>query len=354
MKHDYLLRHIQDEELSQAVARIAIMGILTIVLTPFYLFGSLTVHAPAISGAYFAFGVVWAALIHRFPGDFIARRVIAIVADLATLSLAMYFVNSLGTALYPLYLWVIVGNGMRFGPQSLLISMVIGLCGFLTSVSLSSYWSQNIPGAIGLASGMIVLPLFYLVLIKRLHLLNDRLVQQLDQTLYAATHDGLTELANRGYFFQRIEEEIGAGERYQHRFAILFIDLDGFKDINDTYGHNYGDETLKIVAGRLKDFVRKSDIICRLGGDEFGLLLHGLHNPEDLRELSQKLIRLLSEPMTINTQVVHVTASIGISLFPNHGSTPDELINKADQAMYRAKNKGKNRYTFYLEEVATS
>lgn len=354
MKHDYLLRHIKDEEFSQAIARIAIMGILSVILTPLYLFGSLTIYAPVLSGSYLVFGIAWAALVHSFPGDFIARRVIAIVADLTTLSLSLAFMDSFGTALYPFYLWVIVGNGMRFGSQCLLISMAIGLCGFLTSVSLTPYWSHNIPAAIGLASGIVVLPLFYLVLIKRLHLLNDRLVQQLDQTLYAATHDGLTELANRGYFFQRIEEEIGAGERYKHRFAILYIDLDGFKAVNDSYGHHFGDQTLKIVATRLKDFVRKSDIICRLGGDEFGLLLHGLHNPEDLRELSIKLIQLLSEPITIESHVVQVTASIGISLYPNHGATPDELINKADQAMYRAKNKGKNGYTFYLEEVASS
>jgi diguanylate cyclase (GGDEF)-like protein len=263
-------------------------------------------------------------------------------------------VGSFGAALYPLYLWVIVGNGMRFGPRCLIIAMAIGLGGFMTSALFNGYWSQNIPTAVGLGIGMIVLPLFYLVLIKRLHMLNERLDQQLSKASYAATHDALTDLANRAYFFQRIDEEIGAGERYKEKFAILFIDLDGFKAINDTYGHQYGDMTLKTVAKRLKKFVRKSDIVCRLGGDEFGVLLHGVHNSEDLRRFSQKLIKSLSAPIAINRYTVKVTASVGISLYPNHGSTPDELINKADQAMYRTKNKGKNGYTFYLEEVAIS
>ena len=201
---------------------------------------------------------------------------------------------------------------------------------------------------------MTVLPLFYLLLIKRLYLLNQRLEQQLTKTSYAATHDALTDLANRAYFFQRINEEAGKSERDKQPFAILFVDLDGFKQINDAYGHQCGDQTLKITAQRLQTLIRKSDIICRLGGDEFGLLLHGLYKSEDLRRFSEKLISLLSEPITIDHHTVRVTASIGISLFPNHGVLPDELVNKADQAMYRSKNRGKNVYTFYLEEVAYS
>lgn len=307
-----------------------------------------------LSAGYFAFSLVWAMLVNRHRGDYPLRRLTTIVTDLCTLCFALYLVDSVGAALYPLYLWVIVGNGMRFGANSLIVSLLLAVGGFALVLLVSDYWRQNIPIAMGLGIGMTVLPLFYLLLIKRLYLLNQRLEQQLTKTSYAATHDALTDLANRAYFFQRINEEAGKSERDKQPFAILFVDLDGFKQINDAYGHQCGDQTLKITAQRLQTLIRKSDIICRLGGDEFGLLLHGLYKSEDLRRFSEKLISLLSEPITIDHHTVRVTASIGISLFPNHGVLPDELVNKADQAMYRSKNRGKNVYTFYLEEVAYS
>jgi len=354
MKHDHILRHIQDEEYSQAMARVVIMGILTAILSIIYYVGRISLNGYLLSAGYFAFGVIWAAMVRRYPGDYPLRRLITIVTDLCVLSLALYLIDSVGAALYPLYLWIIVGNGIRFGPNSLVLSLFIAVGGFGLVLLLSDYWRQNIPIAIGMGVGMLVLPLFYLILIKRMYLLNKRLEQQLNITSYAATHDSLTDLANRAYFFQRVNEEAGVCERDKQCFAILFVDLDGFKDINDAYGHQCGDQTLKIAAQRIKTLIRKSDIICRLGGDEFGLLLHGLYKPDDLRRFSEKLIALLSEPIEFDSHTVQVTASIGISLFPNHGLLPDELVNKADQAMYRAKNRGKNGYTFYLEEVAYS
>lgn len=352
LQHDHLLRHIKDEEYSQALARVVIMGLLTALMTLYNLISPLPFDGLVLCGGYFIYGLAWAAMVHRFAGDYKLRRLMAIITDLAVTSLAMYLLDSFGAALYPFYLWIIVGNGMRFGAQSLVVAMLIALGGFITATLSSTYWSQNIPAAVGLAMGLVVLPLFYLVLIKRLHLLNKQLELQLRQSSYAATHDGLTDLANRGYFFQRISDDIVLCERQKQAFAILFIDLDGFKTINDTFGHHYGDRTLKIVAARLKNVIRQNGLVCRLGGDEFGILLHGLHNPEQLRELSLNLIKKLSEPIAINKNIVHVTASIGISLYPNHGTTPDEILNKADQAMYRTKHKGKNGYTFYLEEVA--
>lgn len=164
---------------------------------------------------------------------------------------------------------------------------------------------------------------------------------------HLAFHDALTNLPNRILFTDRLNLALAHAHRTKEMLAVLFMDLDRFKIINDTLGHTVGDQLLRGVADRLKNCVREDDTIARLGGDEFSLLLPGITREEDANTIAQKIIEILKKPWTINGHEFYVTASLGIVLYPNDGKDAETLLKNADSAMYHAKEQGKNNYQFY-------
>jgi diguanylate cyclase (GGDEF)-like protein len=166
-----------------------------------------------------------------------------------------------------------------------------------------------------------------------------------------ATRDQLTGLANRLCFQDRIVQAIAAARRNRHAVAIMFLDLDGFKLINDTLGHAVGDGFLRAIAQRLAACLRESDSAARLGGDEFGLLLTGLGSELDAAAVARKVLDSVAIPMALRNRSLVTTASLGIAVFPRDGSEPEDLVRKADTAMYQAKQRGRNRCEFYTEEM---
>jgi len=160
-----------------------------------------------------------------------------------------------------------------------------------------------------------------------------------------ATHDTLTGLSNRMLFHEKLEVALEAAEEEGSLLGVLFIDLDGFKSINDNFGHASGDIVLKIVAMRLLKSVRASDIVSRLGGDEFTIIMENLKE-SCIHKICQRIIHEIGQPILLGDNEGFVTASIGISIYPQDGTTMDQLIKKADDAMYLAKNSGKNRFVF--------
>jgi len=182
-------------------------------------------------------------------------------------------------------------------------------------------------------------------------LLNARDVSQLKnaqaQIRHLAYHDPLTNLPNRALLMDRLSQQIALLKRHNLRGALLFLDLDHFKHINDSLGHPVGDTVLKIITARLEASVRLEDTVARLGGDEFVVLLTGLEGNRaevtaQVRELADTLRELLAEPMSLDGQRLQVTPSIGVALIPDHGSTPADLLKRADIALYRAKDSGRN------------
>lgn len=184
--------------------------------------------------------------------------------------------------------------------------------------------------------------------------------QDEEQILYQANYDVLTGLPNRTLLFDRLLQSIVSARREEWRFALMFVDLDRFKAVNDLYGHVAGDELLQLVGSRLRSLVREVDTVARFGGDEFVVLLHGVNYEEDAAQVAEKLIDALSEPFRITDRTVSIGASIGITFFPadatESGSLMDEanaLLSNADMAMYHAKSSGRNRYHFFQQGMQT-
>ncbi|MEH6491371.1 putative bifunctional diguanylate cyclase/phosphodiesterase [Halopseudomonas sp.] len=168
-----------------------------------------------------------------------------------------------------------------------------------------------------------------------------------------ARQDPLTGLGNRALLEDELERMIIRGQRSPTGFALLYIDLDYFKQINDSFGHGLGDLLLAVIANRLRRTMRQDDLIARIGGDEFVALLNDLHDPNDAALIASKIIHTLSEPITLSGHHLLISASVGIATFPNHGSTAAELLQHADQALYRAKANGRNAYAFYSPQEET-
>lgn len=175
----------------------------------------------------------------------------------------------------------------------------------------------------------------------------NQLVDSEREISHLATHDGLTGLPNRTLFIDRFEASIKTAKRTHERISVMFIDLDGFKEVNDTLGHLYGDELLKSIAEKLTHSVREMDTVARFGGDEFIILLPNIHGLEPLEEkIARKLLQIINEPFEFEGKAARVSASIGIATYPQHGNNINLLLVAADEAMYRAKKGGKNNFSF--------
>lgn len=165
--------------------------------------------------------------------------------------------------------------------------------------------------------------------------------------IYLAHYDQLTGLPNRILFSDRLQQAIARADRNQAQTAVMFLDLDGFKVVNDTLGHNSGDELLRQVSQRLTACLRATDTVARFGGDEFTIVIAAIEGHEDVIRVARKIIRDVAEPYNLDGVDASITTSIGISFYPNDGKDPNLLIQRADNAMYHAKRHGKNHHEFY-------
>ncbi|WP_188860504.1 putative bifunctional diguanylate cyclase/phosphodiesterase [Marinobacterium nitratireducens] len=200
-----------------------------------------------------------------------------------------------------------------------------------------------------------LLVLFQLVLTLTFFAMTIRLVRKLqashDDLTHMATFDQLSGLPNRRLFYDRLEREIRVCERSGKRLALMYIDLDNFKDINDTQGHDVGDALLKEAAQRLLRSVRRSDTVARLGGDEFTVILPGLESTSAVARIAEAVLTALREPFPARGRSNFVSASIGITVFPDDAQDVHDLLRQADQAMYEAKKFGRNRYHYFTPDM---
>lgn len=180
---------------------------------------------------------------------------------------------------------------------------------------------------------------------KQSHTLSNEKLEKL------AYRDSLTGLANRSLFLQLFDHEISHSQRLGLRFATLFIDLDKFKQVNDSLGHDAGDALICTIAERLQKALRKSDLVARLGGDEFAVIMNNVKDSETIAKVTEKLIREISKPVKSGANVMSVGCSVGISVYPDNAQTADQLIQQSDAAMYRAKHQGGNNYCYFSDAL---
>jgi len=203
-------------------------------------------------------------------------------------------------------------------------------------------------------------------LIRKMRLKEEQYTKQLEtdiatktyeikkqkEILYVqAHHDNLTGLPNRVLFNDRLEHGIELAKRHKRKLALFFIDLDHFKQINDSLGHQVGDRVLVAVTERLKAKIRKEDTLSRLGGDEFTIIMEDLKNMEDVSLLAQKILKVLTQPIHIEGHTLYISCSMGISFYPEDDTNAQNLVKYADTAMYKAKKEGRNNFQFYSSEM---
>ena len=222
--------------------------------------------------------------------------------------------------------------------------------GYTPILVITGHRNQKLRALASGAKDFIVKPFDLVELTMRIRnmlevrLLYKRLDQQNQELKSLALHDELTGLPNRRLLMDRLASAIAHARRGQRTLAVMFIDLDGFKQINDTFGHDGGDDLLRQVADRLVATVRQEDTVARLGGDEFMIALPELRHADDAAELGATVIQAISKPYRIQGQDVRVTASVGLSVYPIHGEDLETLMKSADLALYEAKHSGKNDY----------
>lgn len=174
----------------------------------------------------------------------------------------------------------------------------------------------------------------------------SQLFQRQNKLEFIANHDALTGLPNRFLLADRLELAIAHAERSKEIFAVCYLDLDGFKPVNDRFGHAAGDQLLREIAKRFKSVVRGNDTVARVGGDEFVIVLKDMKSPDDCRVMLDRLLEAVNQPVHIGNEIASVTTSIGVACFPDDGNDSESLLKLADQSMYSAKGSGKSRYHF--------
>ncbi len=209
-------------------------------------------------------------------------------------------------------------------------------------------WRESAIWAIAIG---VILTLLALLVAWRLILLLAKLASARSQVEDQALRDALTGLPNRRMFHDRLSQALKQADRKHHSVALLFIDLDLFKEVNDTMGHSVGDLLLKDAATRLLSSVRESDTIARLGGDEFTVIMSELSGPRSVERVAETVLARLSQPFRLGQEVAWISASMGITFYPEDARNAEDLIKNADQAMYAAKNAGRNRYSYFTQSM---
>jgi diguanylate cyclase (GGDEF)-like protein len=181
----------------------------------------------------------------------------------------------------------------------------------------------------------------------QLHMAMNELRQREETILKQATHDELTGLPNRRLFYDRLTMAISEARRYDRKVAAIFVDLDHFKEINDTLGHQAGDKFLVAIAGQIRTVPREIDTCARLGGDEFALVLSNVENKDQVGMVTRRILDALDREFIIDGASLHASASIGVAIFPDDADDADILLKRADMAMYRSKEAGRNSCHFW-------
>jgi len=342
-------------EQAQALARIVIsMLISSAILAGKLLYGTQwQVEWPLIVLvlAYTFLSWLYYRVVAKTRDRYLWRRYLSIAADLGITSYTLYKLGLTGLALYPLYLWIVIGNGLRFGTHYLQVAILFAVSGFMLASVVSGILVSHTAVVASLLLCMVLMPKFFLVMIGRLEEINQALQEKNRESEYTATHDTLTGLPNRYFFNDRLGYAIKRAKREGTWVAVVFLDLDGFKSINDNFGHDIGDILLTRIAQCLSNHLRSSDLVARLGGDEFVVLLEGCSRYQEIGAAVEQVFQCSGKYYDFDQYHSYVTWSCGVAVFPRDGKDQTTLVKHADTAMYQAKAAGPNQFRMYSADM---
>ncbi len=317
-----------------------------------YLFWFVAMHEPvalyglAVCGSVFVFGLVHRENVKRRPGNYPWRRVWAIVFDQTACFVAMYLTGELGAVVALVNLWISLGNGIRFGVNWMALSAGLAAVGWMILGTASDYWSRYPIWIVSLVLLNTVIPAYVASLIRGFHDGRAKLAQYADHMEKMALKDALTGLPNRSALFEAFERAVSHAQRTESAIAVLYFDLDGFKQVNDALGHAPGDMLLKETACRVNAVLRSEDILARFGGDEFVVLLRVHDEGKQARRVAERIRQSIASIEHIDGNPVDVTASVGIVVVDGPSALrmgAERIVHEADLNMYAAKKDGKNQ-----------
>ena len=295
---------------------------------------------------FYAFALAQWAHVKRYPGINPRRRVVAIVMDQLGCFIGMLLTRELGTVIIFLNLWISLGNGIRFGVKWMALSATLATTGLIALSVVSDYWSQRPIWIISLVLLNAVIPAYVASLIRGFHDGRTRLAQYADHMEKMALKDALTGLPNRSALFDEFEKASSYARRMGSAIAVLYFDLDGFKQVNDTLGHAQGDMLLRETANRANAVLRGEDVLARFGGDEFVVLLRVHDSGKRARKVAERIRQSIASIGYVDGNPVNVTASVGIVVVSGADAArigAEQILHEADLNMYAAKKDGKNQ-----------
>lgn len=353
-----------DVELEQAFIRCVLVFVVTLYLWTYPQVGPFFPGSPrVVSIAYLIISIPVFIWIIARPGQHHLRRITFTVLDQVMIAYAASFGGHTIPIIAIAY-WIIIGSGFRYGRGYLFLSAGFGLLGILYNMAFSPQWAEYFFIGLSYLISILVVTLYTTALLARVTETNRKLTESLNHVSTLARIDSLTGLPNRLALVERLTQSVAMTKRQRTFVALLYFDLDGFKAVNDTFGHNRGDELLKEVAQRVKTKIRTTDTLARLGGDEFIIILESIRFPQDATLIAAKVLDTLrgiavggTDSVTGSPATLRIGASVGISSYgpdiaPDAPSV-DKLIKQADDAMYLAKQAGKGCYRIWTEPAAS-
>ena len=317
-------------------------------------FGVIGIHTAvpmdvwAAGVAFLLYAAGYLLLVHRRPIPTHGRRGLAVLVD----NLVNIYVASFGGpfAAYAGFLFLVtIGWGLRFGRHYLVLVTAIAILGMVCNLVLSPYWQENLLFGATIIFGLLANTVNAAILLGRISGGNRQLAEKIEEISRLAWQDQLTKLPNRPYFRDRLGQMLAVTGRSGGQVALLLFDIDGFKAVNDTLGHEAGDRLLLEIAQRVGRRVRQADTFARVGGDEFVILMDIAHDKSNAIPVAETVVTAIAEIDLFAAQGLRVGASVGIACSGSIASrerVADELMVQADRAMYEAKRAGKGRYKF--------
>jgi diguanylate cyclase (GGDEF)-like protein len=297
-----------------------------------------------IAIAYPLFAIAYASHVRSHPAPTRTRRGSALLIDNLMLSYIAYFGDAFA-AYIAFYFLTTVGWGLRFGRHYLVMSTAIAVLGMCVNLLLSAYWQENRMFWAVIVMAMLANTINVSILLRRIAWGNHRLEEKTEEISRLAWQDQLTKLPNRRYFHERLSQTIASADRTPRQIALILFDIDGFKSVNDTLGHEAGDRLLQEVSRVVGSRIRQADTFARLGGDEFVVIMDSMRDQTDARLVAETILRTIAEIDLFAAQGLRIGASIGVACGAGRREIPD-LLKQADRAMYEAKRAGKGCYRF--------